>query len=307
MAKTARPPQGAAPSRQLCNSGGEINPNCISRQYTMNKITIVKIKNYLHLLAISTLITLMGCSTQKNELEDVYQENLGYLGRLNELAVIAFAREIEPDVQTKAATQNPDVQRIQVLFPVDESLIDTPDLASVSSLGDLTEIAASYAATLRLVDQSDIQGKDNVVIVSESKVKNAMSPMVRQSKDYLNSIGMTDSDIQQMLEEESADETALVPFVLALVEHDNNCYLSWLNYNRFSLIPSAYAAVSWDEVGHCALHAIGADIFYGFAGSAAKSWTKIAIKKAFKTAASKMLGPVGVAIVVIDFALCMAW
>ena len=251
-------------------------------------------------------VFLTGCNSQLDEMKGLHQESLDYLAKFNELKSIGFKMDITPSSQTKAEASYSDGQPIQINYPVDSDLIDSENLVSVSSLSDLQNIAYSYAASLQLLDPSDdLNDAQNVVWVSEAKTREAMSSMIMQSKSYLHSLGMTELDIQQMLEEESADETLLVPFTLAMVEHDNSCYYSWMKYHSFSLIPSAFAAVSWDTVAHCALHAIGADIFFGLGTSMCKSWTKLAIKRAFKTAATKMIGPVGAAIVIIDFSLCM--
>lgn len=64
-------------------------------------------------------------------------------------------------------------------------------------------------------------------------------------------------------------------------------------------------ATEWSDVGDCAIRAIGMDIFAGLGSSAIKTWGKAAIKKAFKVAAKKIVGPVGVAITVVEFAVCM--
>lgn len=92
---------------------------------------------------------------------------------------------------------------------------------------------------------------------------------------------------------------------MALIEHDNQYYANLESSRKWSLIPSAYAAVTWTDAGECALAAIGADIIHSFGQSAAKTWSKAVIKKALKVAASKFIGPVGVFIMVAEFSLCM--
>jgi len=51
--------------------------------------------------------------------------------------------------------------------------------------------------------------------------------------------------------------------------------------------------------------ALGVDAIWALGGSNAKSWSKSAIKKAFGSVAKRFLGPVGVAITVTSFGLCM--
>ena len=64
--------------------------------------------------------------------------------------------------------------------------------------------------------------------------------------------------------------------------------------------------LSWAEVGNCALVAIGADALYSLAFSGASSWGVAAMTKAFTSVAKRFLGPIGVAIAVVSFGLCIA-
>jgi len=60
------------------------------------------------------------------------------------------------------------------------------------------------------------------------------------------------------------------------------------------------------DLKNCAMEALGLDVIAMLSQSNAKKWAKKAIKKAFKAVASKFLGPVGAAIAIIDFSICMA-
>lgn len=53
------------------------------------------------------------------------------------------------------------------------------------------------------------------------------------------------------------------------------------------------------------MHALGVDLLFSLGSSSATVWSMAAIKSAFKTVAKRMLGPIGVAIAVVDFGLCM--
>ena len=77
------------------------------------------------------------------------------------------------------------------------------------------------------------------------------------------------------------------------------------NYLGLYPINAAYARMSWSEVGRCAIHALGVDILFALGSSGATVWTVATIKTAFKTVAKRMLGPIGIAIAVIDFGLCL--
>ena len=56
----------------------------------------------------------------------------------------------------------------------------------------------------------------------------------------------------------------------------------------------------------CALTAIGADLIYAIDASSYAAWTSAAMTKAFSTIAKRFLGPVGVAIAVVTFGICIA-
>ena len=60
------------------------------------------------------------------------------------------------------------------------------------------------------------------------------------------------------------------------------------------------------EVLDCALAAIGADALFAFGGSTATAWTAAAVTKAFSAVAKRFLGPVGVAIAVVSFGICIS-
>ena len=56
----------------------------------------------------------------------------------------------------------------------------------------------------------------------------------------------------------------------------------------------------------CGMIAVGADALWALGGSSASAWTAAAMTKAFTAVAKRFLGPIGVAIAVITFGVCMA-
>ena len=56
----------------------------------------------------------------------------------------------------------------------------------------------------------------------------------------------------------------------------------------------------------CAAIAIGADALWALGGSSASAWTAAAMTRAFTAVAKRFLGPIGVAIAVVSFGVCMA-
>jgi len=67
--------------------------------------------------------------------------------------------------------------------------------------------------------------------------------------------------------------------------------------------------LTWGEVGNCAAVAIGADLFFSLGAAAGdgvgNKWTRKALIKAFGKVASRFLGPLGVAIGLATFGLCL--
>lgn len=65
------------------------------------------------------------------------------------------------------------------------------------------------------------------------------------------------------------------------------------------------ARIDWGEVLECAATAVGIDMAWAFGQSTASSWSWSTIKKVFKTAVPKVLGPVGVGLAVASFLWCI--
>lgn len=184
-------------------------------------------------------------------------------------------------------------------------------LAAVKCAKDLITLSASTGAEFSTNDSTNSQ---YTIQMSEKKAKLSLKTLVDKSKEYLYAKGFSDSEITTMLDENGADETELVRLVLALSSVESTAGESGLAYqhsneysifNLFALPAHAKSSIDWDKVGHCGLEALGVDFMFGSATSTLKTWCKTAIKKAFKTIAKRMLGPLGVIIAVGEFSYCM--
>lgn len=78
---------------------------------------------------------------------------------------------------------------------------------------------------------------------------------------------MSETDIQEMLREEGATESELVPFVLGCMDAEK------LQLTR---------SIDWKKVGNCALIALGMDFTAFLSNSGSKTWGKAALKKSLK-------------------------
>lgn len=131
-------------------------------------------------------------------------------------------------------------------------------------------------------------------------VNNSLTPLIPEARTYLNARGLTNGDIDAMVQEEGALEVDLVPYAASLAEYENSGTTGMNYINLFG--NSAYA----QNVLTCAAKALGVDALWALGGSNASLWTKAAMKTAFKAVAKRALGPIGVAIAVVSFGLCMA-
>ena len=114
-----------------------------------------------------------------------------------------------------------------------------------------------------------------------------------------------------MIIEEQGTEEDLVLLVMSMIEIENQqSSNNPLSFNDFSSLffNSAYAQnaeLTAAEVGYCAAVALGADALWALGGSSASAWSISAIKRAFGAVAKRFLGPIGVAIAVVSFGICI--
>lgn len=196
---------------------------------------------------------------------------------------------------------------IAVNFPpnTQQSYIDR--LPKIETIEDMARLSHECAADFALAGE----GSDGYVIaISREALYGSLEGMIAQSKDYLKSKGMTEEDIQEMLDENDADETSLIVFAwgLSIIELEQTVDNSENGQFSFSsLIPctKAYAGYTQYPVLNCAIEAIGMDILLQLGKSNATKLTVPVIKKLFKTVLPKIVGTAGLAIMAVEFTICM--
>lgn len=263
----------------------------------------LKLMFSITILASAVPFIIQSCQREHYENSDIGQANAKFTSSLkaykNTIGKISFS-------QTRGATGKllPGSGGIQTYidFPANVSSETIDFYQSVNSIEDLAILIDNYDGTLQY--EPSASNSSYPINLPLETIEQSLAPLVQQSKDYLYTKGFTEQDIQQMITEENAEETDLIPLVMAITQAENGNLVA---SNNFGLIPinMAYAKVNWQQVGHCAMHALGVDILFSLGASSATVWSAFAIKSAFKTVAKRMLGPIGVAIAVVDFGFCM--
>ena len=202
---------------------------------------------------------------------------------------------------TESQTSEVATEPIYLSFPTE---VNAETYNMFQNTNSIQELADLVQRTDAIVQYQPTSTNSNFALdVPVETVSNSLSPLVQESKQYLYSRGFTEQEIQQMIAENNATEADLIPLVMSIISLEPPPIAH--NYLALYPINTAYANMTWSEVGRCAIHAIGVDILFSLGSSTATVWTVAAIKTAFKTVAKRMLGPIGIAIAVIDFGLCL--
>jgi|GEM_PF-6458131 len=180
------------------------------------------------------------------------------------------------------------------------------EFAQINDFEQLIETSNEYDLILSTDYQEIIDYELNELFsyqVPIEPIESALQPSVIEAKKYLYTKGFTDQDIHEMIVEENGNELDLIPFVIGLASLEDTNTLTMDYPNLF--ISNAYAQTTSDFI-RCGAIAIGADLLFSLGTSDATKWSKKAMKKAFGEVAKKALGPIGVAISVVTFSVCIA-
>ncbi len=137
-------------------------------------------------------------------------------------------------------------------------------------------------------------------------IEESLNPLIAEAKIYLNARGMSNAYIATMIAEENAQECDLVAYVAVLAEYELSGDSGTIVANNYVNLAfnSAYALPS-PTILHCVGVALGIDALWALGGSNAATWTLAGMRTAFTSVAKRFLGPIGVAIAVVSFVLCM--
>lgn len=194
------------------------------------------------------------------------------------------------------------VSRVYVEFREENlsSAVKTSRLQQISTMDDVMRLVREQGAIISMFDN---EYADGYVELSNEKALEIAAPMIKECKQYLYGKGFSETEIQSMLSENGKVEADIIPFVLFLVEQEE--YENQL-INEYGFVVHSVTGLitegdgssidpkfNWAKIGYCALKTIGLDIIQEIRNSGVKTLTKAVLKKAFKTVAKRLMGPVG--------------
>lgn len=284
--------------------------NEITSRVAKGMIAIFSIK----LLLFSGIFIFQSCTTENDASDVENQVRQDFLGSMNQIS-----NTLNNLTFTTSAIQNKSLRTDGMISSNDFRLINNTPNENLN-LSNFNEVAERVnSGDVILSNEQECFERNGEIVcltvqIDEEEVLSSIEPAIQEAKNVLYTKGYTDQDINEMLSEEGAQEEDLVPVVmslLALDEQENNLASNNLvSYNFFFNSAHAYqGGIDWGEVGNCAAAALGINAITSFAslqGSGSDRWKRKAITKLIGKVASRFLGPVGVAITIGSFALCMA-
>ncbi|SDS53166.1 hypothetical protein SAMN05216503_3361 [Polaribacter sp. KT25b] len=187
-----------------------------------------------------------------------------------------------------------------------------PDNFSENEIDEINNNTESFTDLMGAIQKYDaVMTYDNseseiVYDIPVEEVTNMLQPTLIEAKKYLYTKGFNDLEIQNMILEEEGQELDLIPFVMALTSIEKNQKQANNIKSPNLFANTAYAKVNYKDYIRCAIIGIGADAIWALGGSSSSSWGKAAMKRAFGAVAKRLLGPIGVAIAVGTFGICIA-
>lgn len=184
---------------------------------------------------------------------------------------------------------------------------------AIKTIEDLMRMEHEYAVELDMVKGSETI--DSVAVTEDDAIY-VLDPLVKRSREYLMRKGFTQMEINKMIQDEGATEEDLVALVLTVAadETDQSTAYGKTASPYLNLLATPCYAEPWNistsVVKKCLVYAVLGDVSNllvegWLASRAVKVWTKAAIKSVFKTVAKRCLGPVGVALAVVEFSVCV--
>jgi hypothetical protein len=261
----------------------------------------------LNLLLILSVFTIQACNTEDSTLWPL-KKDVAFIDIFNFAQKKLSSVKADSSIPRTTRGENNrvlnDEEFLIYLIPSEESnFLNNVNYETLSNtINDLNSLALSLQSYGLKPTLEDNNNSIITVSIPSQPIINALDPAVVEARLYLNQKGLSDAEIDNMILEENGTKYDLIPLVtyMAHLENQNFNELGSLNL----LVQSTYAA-DMDDIINCGIIAVGADLIYALQGSNLKTWSKPLVKKAFKTVAQRALGPIGAAIAVVSFAVCL--
>jgi hypothetical protein len=306
-------------------------------QEKTNDITQKIAKGFVDAFAIKLalfvfIFTFQACSPEDTSEDAVTGEEFT---KVLELTTFNLVHDIQlSNVTGMASKKGINSELIYLVKQQGQKLLNTDFTNTIHNLEDLVMARDAYGLAIRTSSQlhdisknevgtssSDVVAGEPVAVEEPASVYEmdeqtaiaTLEPMIPEARAYLESRGFTPDEIDAMIAEYGGTEYDLVLLVAVMTEIENNQPPASDAVdasvgepgNAGTVATTQQNELTLEEIGTCAAIAIGADILWALGGSNEKKWTKEAIKKAFKTAAKRFLGPIGVAIALVSFSICI--
>ncbi len=141
-------------------------------------------------------------------------------------------------------------------------------------------------------------------VKAEKEINSAIAPIISGTKELLRTFDLTESDLAEVFDDPNDPRISIVGLTILASENNEGNQIAM---NFASILGTSVYAQSWGDIGRCAAAALGVDLIYGLTDAGASAaWKRKALKKLFKKVATRILGPVGVAIAIAEFGICVA-
>lgn len=202
-------------------------------------------------------------------------------------------------------TGNNGFQTVLIDFSGDLKL-DGLDLDNVKTPEDMMFLCQEFGAEFSFEDDGM---RDDSIQISVEAAEQALAPLAQASRNFLKHRGLTDEDMDAILVELNTDNSCFIFLAMALCvsEEEKEVEMNDLVWSLNPFALTAHAASGGEMAWNCAVKAIGIrDIKEIFSGVAADVLTKAVATKVLKIAVPKLFGWVGAAVMLVEFADCLA-
>lgn len=263
-----------------------------------NLFTGLKLLSLFAVVSVSFSLIVQSCQREQYENNDITKASEKF-----KASIQTNKSKVGSIMLGGSVTGRPDPSResIYVDFPGDigsettNLYSQTNSIQGLSNLIDNTNAIIQYSPTKT--------NSDYEINVSVEAVKNSLAPLIADAKNYLYTKGFTNQEIDDMISLHNGTEEDLIPYVMSLTHLEEGG--SFAQNLTIPFVNNVYAKLDANDYLRCAGVAIGADVLWSLGASSAATWGKAAMVKAFGAVAKRLLGPIGVAIAVVSFGVCL--